>query len=161
MAKAKLGLLATLYRNTGTYEAPIWSPVTGISDFSVNPTMDEGDASGKGDGGLAASEPTLLHLEFTGKIREDESNGAFTVFENAFYGRTALDLLMLSGPKETVGSRGLRADFKFFNWTQDQGLPTVLFNDFTIKRVIGNPVQRAVINSTDVVTYTPVSVTAS
>lgn len=161
MAKAKLALLATVYRNTGTYDTPVWTEVTGISDYATNPTFDEADSTAKGQGGVGTSEPTILRNEITGKIREDESNGAYTAFETAFWTRAAMDLLILSGPIGTVGSRGYRADWKFFAWTQDQSLPNVLFNDFTKKWAVGNPVKRAVINVADVVTYTTLTVAAA
>lgn len=156
MAKAKLGLLAAIYRNTGTENSPVWTLVSGISDLAVNPTMDEADSTARGDG-VATSEPTLLKIEVTGKLREDEDNAAFTAFETAYYTRASLDLLVLSGKKGTVGSRGFRTSWKLFNWSQDQSLPNVLFNDFTLKPCVGIAAKTAVINVADTVTETAIT----
>lgn len=160
--KAKLGFQAVIYRNSASYDTPTWDEVTDISDLNLTPAMEEADSTARGQGGLGTSEPTILRIEISGKIRDGSpANADYTAFQNAFYGRSALDLLVLDGPRTVVGSTGVRADFKLFNWAQDQSLATALFNDFSLKPCVGNTAQRAEVTEVEsVATLTLTNITS-
>jgi hypothetical protein len=51
---------------------------------------------------------------------------------DAFALATAVDLLILDGPRTTVGSRGIRAEFNLMAAGDDQGITSRLYRDLAL-----------------------------
>lgn len=142
----KRGYACKLYRNTANFVTPTWDEVSALGDVQLNLAFDEFDATVRGDG-VKLSEPTLLGIEVTGRIRSDENSTDFTAFETAALTRASLDVLVLDGTSTTNGSRGIRAEMKLFNWSEDQALGNVLFREFTLKPCLSENARQSVVVS--------------
>lgn len=49
----------------------------------------------------------------------DHADLGFIAMETAFFGEDNIGLMILDGPDTTVGSRGLKADFRILSWVPD------------------------------------------
>lgn len=143
----KYGFDGTINVNSGSYGSPTWAPIANVREVSVGADMDEFDASTRAGGGIKQSEPTLLALEVTGKIRSDQLDTVgFVAMETAFLTRASMDLLVLDGGATVNGSRGYRADMKVFKFGEPQPLEGILHREFTLKPCISvNAVYKAVV----------------
>lgn len=125
----------------------VYSEIDLISDLSFPATWDEADSTAR-DTPVKSSEPTLLDLTITARLRKDYTNAGYQMLRTAFLTRTELDFLILDGPQDENNSTGYRFDGKLFSFGEDQALANVLFNDITIKPVItANPPDSVVVVS--------------
>lgn len=130
----KLGRDSKFYRNTsGNYNAPTWAEVDEISDLNLGRGWEEFDASTRGTP-VGAMIKVKLNLEATGKIRVDDSDADYVAIYDAANSKDqVLDVMILNGPLSTNGVRGVRMDCQVMSLNEDQGLGTVLFDEFTLK----------------------------
>ena len=133
----RLGIRSNLWINSGTENTPAWNLLDLISDCNVNAPWDEGDASSR-QSRVKMSEPTMLGLEITGKVRvkNSELNAAYLLMMAANRDDSPIDVLVLNGQMTENGVDGFRAYMKVFNWGEDQSLGVVLYKDFTLKPCI-------------------------
>lgn len=117
----KIGLNAKLYRNTGSFAMPTWVEVTNIQDLDLVDSMDEFDATTRGSGGMAESEPTVRNIEVTFNMKNNADTNMIA-FRTAYATRASVDLQILDGPIATVGSHGVRGRFKFHEFGKPQNL---------------------------------------
>lgn len=139
-----LGINCKLFRNTGSYGAPVWSAVTGVSDFTVSPKWDFKEGSTRASR-VKRGAKTLLGLEFKGKIKTDETDANYLAFLSALHGDAVLDVLAIDGnptdPTITGTLQGYRFDAHVVEGEQPQGLDDVLFDSFELKPALSaNPV---------------------
>lgn len=129
----KYGFRGKLYFNTGSYNSPTWTEVKRVKEVKVGAAFDKEDATTRMGNGIKQSEPVLLDLGLTGKVRSDEGDTAgFLAMETAFLGRAEIDVLMLDGPIATDGSRGYRVGMKVFKFEEDQDVAKLLWRDFDL-----------------------------
>lgn len=121
-----------LFRASGNFGTPTWADVDLLGDATVNLIYDEEDTPERGKA-AKTSEPTLLGIEVTGMIRNDDNGVAFAAFDAAFFGKTLVDVVCLDGGSTTNGSTGVRLEGKLSEWSEDQGVGKVLYKSFTIK----------------------------
>jgi hypothetical protein len=117
----KIGLNAKLYRNTGSFGSPTWVEVTNIQDLDLADSMDEFDATTRGSGGMAESEPTVRSIELSWNMKNN-ADTHMIAFRTAYFNRAAVDLQALDGPIATIGSHGVRGRFKFHEFGKPQPL---------------------------------------
>jgi hypothetical protein len=142
-----LGINAKLYRNSGTYGSPTWTPIDNVGDLSVNPPWEEGDATTRGSR-VKLSQKTVMALEVTGKIRADLTDTEYLAMADAGNQDTVNDYLVLSATSATNGARGFRFDGQVHVSAQDQNLGSVIFDDFTLKPTpSANKVQRVTVTA--------------
>lgn len=130
MAK-KLGILARLYRNTGSYDTPIWTVMNGWSDAALRVAWDKADASTR-DSRVKGGVKTQLDLGFTGKYKVSDDNAGYLALWGLTFNDDTIDLLILNGPIADNGVRGVRYDAQVYSAGEDQGLGVALFDEFTI-----------------------------
>lgn len=129
---SRLDINAKLYRNTGTYGAPILSEVSLISDLSVTVAWDEASADAR-ESRIKQFRKTLLGLDFTGRLKKKIGDANYEAIMDAMLSDATLDLFILDGDKDTVGVRGWRCDAQIFSASEDQALGNVLYEDIIIK----------------------------
>lgn len=154
--ETQYGWQCTLYGNGGTFAAPDWGEdgedIKIVGDLQLDPAYGEVVIPTREAGGVQSFEPVILGVGITGKMRVDKSNATFVAWDAAFHAKTALDLLMLNGPKGVNGNRGYRMEFKLFTWKEVQGNGDLLMREFTLKPCLStNPKQRAVVTGGNVV----------
>ncbi len=128
----KLGLNAKLYRNTGTFASPTWAEVSNIQDLDVGDSMAEFDASTRGSGGFEETEATLRAIQLTFNMKNNADTNMIAL-RTAYAARAAVDLQALDGPIATVGSHGVRARFKVFEFGKPQNLRDGQFVNLMLK----------------------------
>lgn len=117
----KLGLNAKLYRNTGTFAMPTWVEVSNIQDLELSDDMTEFDASVRGGSGFSEAEATLRNLELTFNMKNNDDQHMIAL-RTAYATRATVDLQVLDGPIATVGTHGVRARWKVFEFGKPQNL---------------------------------------
>lgn len=118
----KLSINAKLYRNTGTFAMPVWVEVSNVQDLELSDDMTEFDASVRGGGGFSEAEPTLRNIELTFNMRNIVEDTHMIALRTAYATRANVDLQVLDGPIATVGTHGIRARFKVFEFGKPQPL---------------------------------------
>jgi hypothetical protein len=124
-----LGIKCKCYHNTGTWTTPVWAEVKNISDFQVEPKWAFGEAKIRATR-VSMVAPTNLTCGITGKMLKDPADSEFTAWNTAFHTAAPLDLLILDGPKDTVGAEGVRGYFYLEGWTESQGTGDIVYKDF-------------------------------
>lgn len=151
MSQVKYGFKGKIYFNTGSYNLPTWTEVKNVREVKVGAAFDKQDATTRSGGGVKQSEPVLLDLGLTGKIKSAETDTAgFIAMETAFLSRGVLDVMLLDGDKGTDGSRGYRVDMKVFKFDEDQGNENLLWRDFDIAPCVSdNAPSKVVVSSSN------------
>jgi hypothetical protein len=151
-----LGILAKLYRNTGTYGTPAWVSIDLISDVKIGAKWDKADASTRSSRAKVYAKP-MLDIEITGKIRADTTDAGFTAFYQAYLQDAVSDFLVLNGPVTLTGVRGYRADWLVFGADEDQALSTVEFEDFTMAPGLSTNLPQSVLITGGLPVFTPIT----
>jgi hypothetical protein len=134
----RLGILSRLYINLNASSLTTNFQVLNlISDCVVNAPWEEGDASARLTR-AKLTEPTMMALEVTGKIRvrHAEQDPAFVRMRDFYYRDLSFDVMVLNGLLTENDSEGFIFPAKVFNWSEDQSLGTVLYKDFSLKPCI-------------------------
>lgn len=118
----------------------VWVEVAAVRDVAITDGMRVSmDASGR-DYPIDLSEPGNHQITIEGKIRTNESDTAFAYLEAralaspADVNNAVIDLMILTGDRNTNGNRGWRFEaklHKFFG--EDQNIDQVLYRPFTLK----------------------------
>lgn len=147
MPAARLGFKGKIYRNTASFGSPTWDEVTPVGDVTVTLTMDEAEATTREGAGVKQFEPTLDMREVSFKLREDETVTDYTALETAYFARSLVDVMVLTGPSDENGVRGIRGEMKVFDWTLEQGLGDVQMRSVKLKPCVGNLQQKVTVTS--------------
>jgi hypothetical protein len=129
----KVGDECYCYRNTGTYDTPVWDEVDQVKDLAWPLSFGESDVSARASK-FRLSEPTLIGIELTfGYQYTDAADAHFAAMLTAALGRTAIELALADGPIATVGTAYLRAGFKFFGFDNQEPLDGTKIADLSMK----------------------------
>jgi hypothetical protein len=126
-----LGINAKVYRNTGTWGSPTWTEVPEFESVQIDPRYTEGESNSR-DSRFARGKLTLAGCSATARLKVKPGNTNFESLMDAFALATAVDLLILDGPRTTVGSRGIRAEFNLMAAGDDQGITSRLYRDLAL-----------------------------
>ena len=129
----KIGLDGKLYRNTGTYEAPVWVEIKNVKDLTGNYEMGEADVTTRGSGGTKETVPTLLEASFEFAMVWDTSDPNFEAIRTAFFSRTSIEMAVMDGDITTPGSQGPRAAMAVTKFSRKEPLTEAMEVDVTIK----------------------------
>jgi len=128
------GIDAALYRNLGTYAAPNWSEVGNLRDVTFGMEKDEADATTRENGGWAASVGTLKKGSIDGQLTVKKTADAhFDAFRDSFFNSTPIELVILNGPIDEVGVRGIRATFEVMSFSENQPMSDIQTADVSLK----------------------------
>lgn len=129
---AKLGILAKVYRNTGSYGSPTWAEVAEIADLAVNPAWDEAEGGSRASR-VKKTAKTMLGIEVTGRIKVQTSDAGYIAIRDAMYTDIPIDLLVLNGEDDENGAHGWRAEWHVFEGGEDQAMGNRLYMDFVLR----------------------------
>jgi len=147
---SKLGILSKVYLNTASFGTPTWVEVEHISDLSIDPSWDEGDASSRASRAKRTAK-TMLDVGISGSIKVSDSDSDYQAFRDAAYQDDTIDLMILNGDQTDDGVHGYRAEFNVFSSSEDQAKGNRLYMNFTLKPGdTDNAVQYAVVASSTV-----------
>jgi hypothetical protein len=130
---AKLGMEAKLYRNTGTYEIPMWVELTNVKDLTLNLEKGEADVTTRANAGWKATAATLKEGSIEFEMVWDTADAGFTAIKDAWFNNATIEMAVLDGPIAQAGSQGLRASFAVINFSRKEPLEEAITVSVTIK----------------------------
>ena len=116
----KLGLDARMYRNTGTYAAPVWNEIKNVRDVTLNLETGESDVSTRGNGGWRANIATLKSASLEFEMMWDTVDDDFIVIRDAFLANGAMEFAVLDGASNQSGAQGLRSTMAIMSFTRSE-----------------------------------------
>lgn len=120
-----------LYRNSATPETPTWVEVTNVRDLSRGLTKVLADASIRGST-FRLQLATLKELSIEFQMVYDQADASYVALEDAFFEDTSIDLAILDGSKDTVGSKGIRFMGQVSDFGTDENLEEIGQTNVTI-----------------------------
>ncbi|GIW89563.1 MAG: hypothetical protein KatS3mg108_3887 [Isosphaeraceae bacterium] len=129
----KLGLDARLYRNTGTYAAPVWNEIKNVKDVTLNLEAGEADASTRGSLGWRATVATLKDASIEFEMVWDTADDDFAAIRDAFLNRAGIEVAVMDGDITVSGSQGLRALCVISNFSRNEPLEEAITVSVTAK----------------------------
>ncbi len=130
---AKLGMEAKLYRNTGSYESPVWAEVENVKDLTLNLEAGEADVTTRANDGWRATIATLKDASVEFGMVWDTEDADFSAIQDAYFEGTSIEFAMMDGDIETEGSEGLRATMAVTSFSRDEPLEEAITVTVTIK----------------------------
>lgn len=124
---------AKLYRNTGTYESPVWDEITLVKDLTLNMTKSAVDITTRASGGFVENIDGLIDATVDFSLLWDTADADFTAIQTAFLAKTSIEFLVLDGGSDVVGAQGLRATMMVEGFTRNETLGEALMVDVTIR----------------------------
>lgn len=118
---------------SGSVATPSWRELNVISDATLDLSFTESDASIRAAGGFELMEPGLLQMALNSQMEWINDNSLCEWLYAAFFARTALDLLILTGARTNPDARGVRGDFKLFKFPSKQDLKESVKNEIVFK----------------------------
>lgn len=163
----KLGVNAKAYRNTGTYETPVWDELSWLSDLAVKADWDQQDTPRRSQR-VKQKVKTLLDLAVTFKHYAsdkatapgggaDDPTADYTALYGAFVTDDVLDVLVLNGAKEGNGVRGFRFDCQVTGASEGQGESAVLMDDMQFTPCPSANAPQAVLVAGGALTFKPLT----
>jgi hypothetical protein len=129
----KLGMDAKLNRNTGSFASPTWNPIPNVKDLTLSLETGEADATTRGNNGWRATVATLKDASLEFEMVWDTEDDDFTAIRNAFLNNTPVEMAVLDGAHNVVGSQGLRASFMVTSFTRNEPLEEAITVSVSMK----------------------------
>lgn len=121
------------YDSADTPATPTWVEIGVLKDVTLNLGFVESDASIRAAGGIECMEPSLLQIEAAGQLEWINGNAICEFLLAAFFARTAINMLFLTGDDENPDAKGVKGDFKLMKFPQKQELKESVKNDISFK----------------------------
>jgi hypothetical protein len=136
----RLGIQCRLYRNTGTYQNPVWNEIRAVRDVTLNLQTAKADVTSRANNGWRANVATLREASIETQLLWDPSEDDFTVLLNAYLNNTTIEILALDGPVTQTGSQGLRAECSVTAFSRSEALEEAVTAAVTLEPTYGaNP----------------------
>lgn len=119
-----LGAESKLYRNTGTFGAPVWTPVVNASDLKVGEEAEDITITRKGAGRnkehIGGGDDFPLDFTLRNVRKTVAESGEVLAILAAKRSRTPMDLLALDGDIMDAASVGWRGDWNILSAMRDE-----------------------------------------
>ncbi|HHM13129.1 MAG TPA: hypothetical protein ENJ16_06215 [Planctomycetaceae bacterium] len=130
----KLGLEAKLYRNTGTYAAPVWTEIATVKDVTLNLKTGEADVTTRANGGWRATVATLKDSSIEFEMVWDSGDPGFAAIRDAYLNNTPIELAVMDGDITASGTHeGLRASTAITDFSRNEPLEEAITVSVTAK----------------------------
>jgi hypothetical protein len=129
----KLGLDAKLYRNTGTFPAPVWNEVKNVKDLTLNLEAGEADVTTRANNGWRATVATLKDASVEFEMLWDSADDDFGTIRDGFLNKTPIEFAVMDGDITVAGSQGLRATCMVTNFSRNEPLEEAIMTNVVIK----------------------------
>jgi hypothetical protein len=130
-AGPKPGIKGAVLRNTGTYGSPTWTEFDLVKDVSFPPAWDIADASSR-QTRVKLNAKTMMGCVVGISVRQDDADTGYVAIDDAHYEDTVIDMLVLSGPLTTEGSRGVRMHFIVNKTAEDQSSGAIIYSQYDL-----------------------------
>lgn len=124
--KVLLGRSAKVYRNTAVSGDPTWNEITVVQDAARNSERAEVDATTRGDGDEQVSVVVQKKrtVEFT--LRAHLTDAGFLALQTAHEAGTPIRLLVMNGPNNVTGTKGVDRDWYVRTWNESQPIAGIV-----------------------------------
>ena len=129
----RLGLDAKLYRNTGTFAAPVWNEVKNVKDVTLNLEAGEADVTTRGNAGWRATVATLKDGSIEFEMVWDTADDDFAAIRDTFLNRAGVEFAVMDGDITLTGSQGLQATCIVTNFSRNESLEEAFPLSVTVK----------------------------
>ncbi len=129
----KLGSQAKLYRNTGTYDTPVWAEMPNVKDLTLNLETSTADATTRGNSGWKATMAALKDGSVDLEAVWDSDDEGFAALREAYFANGTIETAVMDGDITVAGSEGLRATMSVTNFTRNEKLEETITASVTIK----------------------------
>jgi len=129
----KLGMQAKLFRNTGTYAAPVWAVMDNVKDLTLNLEKGEADVTTRGNQGWRAILGTLKEGTVEFEMVWDTEDEGFGAIQQAYFGDDTIEVAVMDGDITASGSQGLRATMSVTKFSRSEPLEEALTVSVTLK----------------------------
>ncbi len=129
----RLGMQGRLYRNTGSYAAPVWEPLNNVRDLTLNLEKGEADVTTRGNNSWRATAPTLKDGSIEFEMVWDTEDAGFTAIQQAYFTDGTIEMAIMDGDITTSGMQGLRATMGVTNFTRNEELEEAMRASVSMK----------------------------
>jgi hypothetical protein len=129
----RLGMQARLYRNTGTYAAPVWAAMDNVRDLTLNLESGECDVSTRANNGFKATMPTLKDASIEFESIYDPSDQGFSALQTAYFSNGTVEVAVMDGAIDQTGTQGLRATMSVMKFTRSEPLTEAIKVSISLK----------------------------
>lgn len=129
----KLGLSAKTYRNSGTFQTPVWTEITNIRDLTLSDSMAEADVTRRASGGYRETVPTLREASIDFDMVNIAGDPDLAALALAYSNKSVIEIAVMDGGITTSGSRGLRASCSVLKFERTQELENAQMISVTLK----------------------------
>jgi len=119
---AQIGADCKCYRNTGTYDTPVWTELKLIKDLTQTLEIGTADVSNRGSGGWRIVIGTLKDGKVQFGMIWEKSDTDFLAIQAAWNSKSLVDLAVMDGDITTEGTTGLRAEMSVLTFTRAEPL---------------------------------------
>ncbi len=145
--KVQLGILSTLYYNSGTFGTPVWVAVGLVGDLQVPAKWDVVELPIRASR-VKFKNKTMIDVGITGKLLASGTDAAVLALMAAMLNDDVIDVMALNGTSATNGAKGFRFEAQVVNATEDQGTGVVVFEDFELIPVYtANPPKSVIVTT--------------
>jgi len=117
-----LGMDGKLYRNTGTYPAPVLTIIDNCKDVDLKIERDEADVTTRGNNGFKATVATLRTAEITFNAIWQPGTALNTLLLQSVMNSKNVEFWALDGVWNVAGTSGLRAVCQLFGFSRSEKL---------------------------------------
>lgn len=115
----RLGKDSCIYRNTGTYAAPVLALLKNAKGVKLPNSKATDDVTSRMTGGFEASVNTITKLGVSWKMFDDDG-ADITAVRTAFNTDAVVELFVLNGAADDAASKGWRMTGQFSKFEEDQ-----------------------------------------
>lgn len=131
--KVRVGKVAKLYYKVGGFSSGSgWVLLDRVNDANINLTGEEADVTTRAGGGFVQRVKTLLDLEFSFSIVNDDLDPNVAALKNAALSDSIIAFRGLSAD-EADGGQGPQADCQLFGFDRSEGLRDAQIYSVTAK----------------------------
>jgi len=118
-----LGADCKLYRNTGSYDSPVWNEVPLVTDVKLNLEKGEADVTTRAGAGWKQRISALKDASVEFDLIWEPGDDDFEAFKDSWLEDSIIDLAVMDGDIEAEGTwQGLRAEMETFSFTRNEAL---------------------------------------
>ncbi len=129
----RIGLEGKLYRNTGTYAAPVWEEITNVKDLTLAVETGRADVTTRANGGWRATKSTLKDGSIEFQMVWDPDDEGFAALRTAFFNNTSVEVFGSDGDMDTEAVEGLRATMAVVKFDRSEPLEEAMTASVSLK----------------------------
>src|SRR4051794_30097558 len=123
MSEARaLGKNARLYYNSASPGSPTWVAIGNVRDVKIDFDKKDADAATRDTGGVEAYLGTFIACPIDFQMNHNTADAGWQALKASFFNFSAIELLVLDGPKETTGSQGWRCPYECMKFAKGEPL---------------------------------------